>query len=146
MNKHNFKGTKNNQQFKSNFNPGATNNNYISFNNTFYKTKDNNNMLINDINKKNQKKFVVDIKESIKHGRNSSAPSLKQNDKNTKLISNNKDYKYNKLRNQHNTSFHKKRKSIKKVKKEDDNEEDKKEEKEEKERDHKKRKNIIKMS
>ena len=107
MNKHNFKGTKNNQQFKSNFNPGATNNNYILFNNTFYKTKDNNNMLINDINKKNQKKFVVDIKESIKHGRNSSAPSLKQNDKNTKLISNNKDYKYNKLRNQHNTSFHK---------------------------------------
>ena len=107
--KHNFKGSKN-QQLKNNIKPGAyyisTNNNYISFNNTFYKTKGNNNILIKDNNRKNQKKFVVDMKESIKQGRNSSAPSLKKNDKNNKLISNiNKNYKNIKLRNQEDNSL-----------------------------------------
>ena len=93
--KHNYINSKNKPAKKILKTPyhyiSNNNNNEKQYNNTFYKNKIEN-------NRENQHKLVVDIKESVKHGRNSSAPSLKQiNNKNIKnnLVQNNKinDYK-----------------------------------------------------
>lgn len=74
----------NNLKFKQIKNNAANNNNK-TFNNTFYKSRNENNNRNNfarDTHRDNHHKFVVDVKESIKHGRNTSAPALKSNDKN----------------------------------------------------------------
>ena len=96
--KHNYINSKNKPAKKILKTPyhyiSNNNNNEKQYNNTFYKNKIEN-------NNENQHKLVVDIKESIKHGRNSSAPSLKQiNNKNNKsdLVQNNKINNYNKIK------------------------------------------------
>ena len=95
--KHNYINSKNKpvkKNLKTPYHYISYNNNEKQYNNTFYKNKIEN-------NNENQHKLVVDIKESIKHGRNSSAPSLKQiNNKNNKsdLVQNNKINNYNKIK------------------------------------------------
>ena len=90
-----------NKQVKNNFKTGnhytSSNNNDKSFNNTFYKNKNdyNNKNILNKENKGNYNKVVVDMKESIKYARNTSAPVLKQNN-------------INKNKNQKNYVFHNK--------------------------------------
>ena len=86
--RYNFVDPKN-KQSKNNYKTGyhyTTNTNDKSFNNTIYKNR-------ND-NIKHYNKFVVDMKESIKHGRNTSAPALK---KKSKSKSKSKYYKNSKL-------------------------------------------------
>ena len=86
--RYNFVNPKN-KQSKNNYKTGyhyTTNNNDKSFNNTMYKNR-------ND-NIKHYNKLTVDMKEPIKHGRNTSAPALK---KKSKSKSKNKYYKNNKL-------------------------------------------------
>ena len=104
-----------------NDNHHTSNNNNKSFNNTFYKSRNENNnknYLVKethrDRDRDNHNKYVVDIKESIKHGRNTSAPSLKQKEMNKTyknnvydLIQNTKRLNYNKMKNSDENSLNK---------------------------------------
>jgi hypothetical protein len=89
--KHNYINSKNKpvkKNLKTPYHYISYNNNEKQYNNTFYKNKIEN-------NNENQHKLVVDIKESIKHGRNSSAPSLKQKINDDQDISKNNRYRDN---------------------------------------------------
>ena len=100
--------------FKHDIHNTSGNNNKL-FNNTFYRTKNENNnknFLIKDNHRDNHNKVVVDIKESLKRGRNTSAPPLKQkdinkNNKNNYLMYNNKKFNYNKIKHNDDNSFNK---------------------------------------
>ena len=75
---------------------------YISSNNDAHNFKNehyNKNMVYD--NKKENHKFIADITESIKHGRNTSAPALKKNKNTNKNVKVNKNIKtnYNKIVN-----------------------------------------------
>ena len=100
--RYNFVNQKNKQP-KNNYKAGyhyTTNNNEKSFNNTIYKNK-------ND-NIKHYNKLVVDMKESIKRGRNTSAPALKKKSKSKSKSKYSKINKFNKGRqNDHDTSINK---------------------------------------
>ena len=97
----------------------SSNNNNKSFNNTFYKSRNinnNKNNLVKETHRDrdNQNKYVVDIKESLKHGRNTSAPTFKQKEMNKTyknnvydLIQNTKRLNYSKIKNNEDNSLNK---------------------------------------
>ena len=98
---------KNNTKYDNHYNS----NNNKSFNNTFYKSRNENNNINNLVkethrDRESHNKYVVDIKETLKHGRNTSAPTLKQKEMNKTyknnvydLIQNTKRLNYNKNEN-----------------------------------------------
>ena len=102
-----------------NENHHTSNNNNKSFNNTFYKSRNENNnknYLVKETHRDrdNHNKYVVDIKEALKHGRNTSAPTLKQKEMNKTyknnvydLIQNTKRLNYNKIKNNDENSLNK---------------------------------------
>ena len=97
----------NNYRTKINFMPGH---HYISSNNdnhSFLKNKNEHNKnIMHENRRENHNKVVVDVAESLKHGRNSSAPTLKQNKiKDNKNTKNNKIFKNNYNKPGYNEDF-----------------------------------------